>query len=34
MLEYVKKAVLIVISELISEKKYIGDITGVIRLAA
>ena len=33
MLEYVKKAVLIVISELISEKKYIGDITGVIRLA-
>ena len=32
MLEYVKKAVLIVISQLINEKKYTGDITGVIRL--
>ena len=34
MLEYVKKAVLIVVAELIKEKKYTGDITGVIRLAA
>lgn len=34
MLEYVKKAVLIVAAELINEKKYTGDITGIIRLAA
>lgn len=33
MLEYVKKAVLIVVSELIKERRYIGDVTGVIRLA-